>query len=194
MALEARVGAGGGGEEDGRETVARGLCEVLARFFDDHVGDEGRISPGGRSLFAKAAQPKANDGVEVAEEQQASCRAGGAQLARKADHVQQRRSAGDGAFGRALDHGAVGERVGEGHAELEHVRAVVDGGEGDVAGGGEVGVARGDKGDEAGFVREPYGHRSKLIHSPDLSKSPVRGEACHRGFSERCCCLLPSAS
>ena len=60
----------------------------------------------------------------------------------------------DGALAGALDDGAVGEGIAEWDAEFEDVGAGVDGGESDVVRGGEVGVADGEVGDEAGLVGE----------------------------------------
>ena len=76
---------------------------------------------------------------------------------------------GDGALAGALDDGAVGEGIGERDAELEDVGAGVDGGERDVAGGGEVGVAGGEVGDEAGLVGES--DRPCLACSPPSRRS-----------------------
>ena len=70
-----------------------------------------------------------------------------------------RGAAGDGAFAGALDDGAVGEWIAEGHAEFDHVGAGVDGGQRDLAGGREVGVAGGEVDDEAGLVGEADRHR-----------------------------------
>ena len=81
-----------------------------------------------------------------------------ADLAADAEDVLETRAAGDGAFGGALDHGAVGEWITERHAELDDVRASVDGGDGHVTRGGEVGIARGEVDDEAGFVWKTNRH------------------------------------
>ena len=59
---------------------------------------------------------------------------------------------GEGAFGAAHDDGAVGDGIGERHAEFDDVGAAAfeGGNEGD--GGVERGIAGGDVGDEGGFV------------------------------------------
>ncbi len=87
-------------------------------------------------------------------------RAGVANLAADAKDVGESRAFGDGALAGALDDGAVGEWVAERDAKLDDVGAGVDGGDGHVAGGREVGVARGEVDDKAGFVREVQRHWS----------------------------------
>ena len=58
----------------------------------------------------------------------------------------------DGAIHGALNDGAVGERVAEGNAELNDVSAGINGGYGDVARGGDRGIACGEIDDETGLV------------------------------------------
>ena len=64
----------------------------------------------------------------------------------------------EGALAGALDDGTVGERIAEGNAQLEDVRARVDGGHRDVVRRREVGIADGEVGDEAGLAGEMDRH------------------------------------
>ena len=51
-----------------------------------------------------------------------------------------------------LDRGAVGHRISEGHAELDHVGAAFHERVEDRGGGGRRGIAGGDEGDERGAM------------------------------------------
>ena len=134
---ETLVGRGGRGEEDGREVVGAHDVEVLGGFFDDHVGEENAVGAGGLRGVRELGHAHADDGVEIAEEDDAGLRAQLADVEAGLEDVGEARAAGDGAFAGALDDGAVGERVAEWDAELDDVGAGVDGGDGHVARGGE---------------------------------------------------------
>jgi len=54
----------------------------------------------------------------------------------------------EGPLAGALDDRAIGERIAEGDAELNHARTRVDGRQNDLTRSGEVGVAAGYVGDE----------------------------------------------
>ncbi len=58
----------------------------------------------------------------------------------------------DRALAGPLNHRPVGQRIAERHAQLDHVRAVVDRGKRHVARRREVGVARGEVDDKAGLL------------------------------------------
>ena len=66
---------------------------------------------------------------------------------------------GQGALHGALDDGAVGERIAEGHAQFDHIRARVDGRKGNGARGLEDGVAGRQIDHQTRFVIETNRHR-----------------------------------
>lgn len=100
-------------------------------------------------------------GLRVGEEDQSGGGTGLAKIFGEGEHVGEADAPGDGALAGTLDDRAIGDGIGEGNAEFEHVGAVVQGGEGDVAGGGEVWVAHGEVGDDAGLIGEMNGHRRR---------------------------------
>src|SRR6185437_12267614 len=132
-------------------------------FLDDHVGEENPVGAVCFCSFGKGFEAHADDGIEVAEEDDAGVGASVADLAADAEDVDEARAAGDGALAGALNDGAVGERVAEGNAELDDVGARVDGGDGHVARDSERGVAGGEVDDEAGSVGEVNWHRRSEI-------------------------------
>ena len=62
------------------------------------------------------------------------------------------RARGQAADVGGLDRGAVRHRIGEGHAQFDHVRAARDEGVEDCAGGVRRGIAGGDEGHERGMA------------------------------------------
>ena len=66
--LEALVGAGGRGEEDGSERVGAHMLEVLGGLLDDHVGEQDAVDAGGCGLLAEGLHAELDDGIEVGEE------------------------------------------------------------------------------------------------------------------------------
>ncbi len=57
-------------------------------------------------------------------------------------------------FGGSLDHRTVGDWLAEGNAKFYDIGAGSDSGEDDFTGGGEIGIAAGDVGDEGWTVYE----------------------------------------
>ncbi len=68
-----------------------------------------------------------------------------------AKHVFEARAAGQGALTGALDDRAVGERIAEGHAQFDHIRAGIDGRNRDFARGVETRIARRQIDDKPGL-------------------------------------------
>jgi len=69
----------------------------------------------------------------------------------------------EGALAGALNDRSVGEGVAEGDAEFDDAGTRVDGGEDDVARGGEVRVAAGDVGDKRWLIFEVEGHEGSIV-------------------------------
>ena len=75
---------------------------------------------------------------------------GNVEYPRQVSSVFQRTLAG------ALDYRAVGDRIAERHAQLDHIRTGANGRKCDVARSVEIRIAAGDVGDEAGTICESY--------------------------------------
>ena len=93
-----------------------------------------------------------------------ACGTRSANLSGQHKHVFETGAAGESAFAGALNDGAVGERIAEGHAEFDHVRARIDGLKHDGARGIERGIAGGDIHHQARFVIE--GNRLRSGQAP----------------------------
>ena len=164
---KALIRAGGRSKEDRREADAVHLGEVGRGFFDDHVRQQDTVDAGGSGCVGEVGQAEAQDGIEIGKDHQAGMGTGGAQIAGQGKHVYETGTAREGAFTGALDDRAIGERIAEGNAELDDVRAGIDGSESDGAGdaqvrrlragglpGMEAFIARGEIDDEAGMLLE----------------------------------------
>ena len=79
--LEALVGAGGRCKKDRRETHAIHFGEVLGGLFDNHVGGEHAVNAGGLGIVSEFAQAIAEDGIEIAEDDEAGIGTRGANFA-----------------------------------------------------------------------------------------------------------------
>ncbi len=77
---------------------------------------------------------------------------------REREYIGEADASAHGTFAGPLDHGAIGQRIAEGHTELEHVAAIVERGESDVVGGFKGWVARSEIDDQAGLTRKANGH------------------------------------
>ncbi|MNN41327.1 hypothetical protein D3C81_1554410 [compost metagenome] len=92
---------------------------LLGRIVDhQHAIHAGRARGPGKGLFAHAL-----DRVGVAHQHHRGFGIGLAELAHPLQHLRQRHALRQRALGGALDHRAVGHRVGERHAQLDHVGA-----------------------------------------------------------------------
>ena len=109
------------------------LFEILVRFFHDHVDQQHPVHASCRGSIGKPGHAVAQDGVEIGKDDQASLGTSSAEVGREREHFDQAGTASDSAFAGALDHRAVAQRVAKGHAQLDHVRASVNGGECDLA-------------------------------------------------------------
>ena len=117
-------------------------------------------TPACSAAAQKFSSPKRRIGIEVGEDDQAGL--GALRCAVRRRGRAHRRGVCRCLTARSLARWMTGPSasgIAEGHAELEHVGAGVNGGESDVARGREVGVAGGEVGDEAGFAGETDRHR-----------------------------------
>ena len=85
--LEARVGAGGRGEKNRREIDAGHFGEILRGLFDNHVGDEHAVDAGGFGIVGEFVQTVAEDGIEIAEDDEAGGGTRGANFAGEGENV-----------------------------------------------------------------------------------------------------------
>ena len=138
-AFETGIRTGGRSQEYRREMMAMESFEVLAGFFDDHVGNEDAIDAGLRRGCAEVFEAEAENGIVVGEDNEAGLGPLETKGGGEGEYVVEAGAVLHGALAGALDDGAVGERIAEGDAELEDVRARINGGDGDVVGGREVG-------------------------------------------------------
>ena len=74
------------------------------------------------------------------------------------EHIGHASSARHGALAGALDHGSIGERIAERHAQLDHIRARIDRGKRNGARGLHAGIAGGEINDQARLVIETECH------------------------------------
>ena len=131
-------------------------------------------APASLAAAGEGFEADLHDGVEIAEEDDAGCGASCADVFADFENVGEACAAGHRSFASPLDHGAVGEWITEGHAEFDDVCAVVDGGDGHVARGGEIGISGGDVDDEAGFFLEANWHYwVALLSANALHKEPT---------------------
>ena len=136
--LKSRVGTGGRGKKNGRETDAIHFDEVICGFLDNHVGGEHAVYAGSLCIVGKFGQTVAKDGIEITEDDEAGSGTRGTNFAREGENVLEPRAARECALAGALDDGAIGKRIAERHAELDHVGARIDGRDGDFARGVET--------------------------------------------------------
>ena len=99
---------------------ARELLALLGRIVDDqHAVDAGRLRVAREALDARSAR----SGWRSPSAPPASSRSCWRKSRTIAEHLRQADAARQRALARLLDHRAVGHRVGERHAELDHVGA-----------------------------------------------------------------------
>src|ERR1700677_4119701 len=81
-----------------------------------------------------------------------------ADFRRKRQYILERSSVFERPLAGALNHRTIGERIAEGHAQLNYARARVDGRQNNLARRGKVGMAAGWVREEGRFVFEVKGH------------------------------------
>ena len=123
--------------------VERGLD--IAGTLGGKVGEENVVDAGRFRVRGEALDAVAHDGIEIGERDQRNL-ALRTHRPRDGENVVHRGSALQRALRGGLDYGAVGDRIGERHAELDGVRARLGEGKDDV---GRGAVAARDVGDEA---------------------------------------------
>jgi hypothetical protein len=146
--------------------VAAQSFKVFGGFFDDHVGDEDAVDASLLGGCTEILQAEAEDWIVVGEDDKAGLGALDAKGGGESEDVVQAGSVADGAFAGALNDGAIGDGIAEGDAEFEDVGAGIDGGDGDVVGGREVGVTDSDVGDETWLAGKTYRHRLLISREP----------------------------
>ncbi len=133
---------GGRDEEDERPIrCPRGGFEI-ARLFHGQIGDDEAVHAGGGRVGDESIEPIGEDGVVVAHQQERLGETARAEARRDLEAATHGRSRFERRLGRVLDGGAVGERVGEGHAQLDEVGAGVGDRADDSLGSGEIGIAQ----------------------------------------------------
>src|SRR5262245_15939568 len=97
-------------------------AEIVVCFFRREIGHENAVGSGGGSGRGEFLETHLKDGIVVTEEDERNLR----RFANVADEIENavKRGAGlERAFGSALDSGAIGERIAEGHAKFDYVGA-----------------------------------------------------------------------
>ena len=154
------------------------------RLFGREVNDDEAIAARGRALHRGARFAKGEYRVVVAHEKHRRLEPLGARFADEAEAVVQRDAVGHGDVVGVLDRRAVSQRVGEGHADFDHIRASRFHREEDRYGVRPRGVAAGDVGDEerAAFMfggledfSKTLGHGSRPCCEWRAGLRPTRG-------------------
>ncbi len=122
--FEAALAAGGGGEKDRIETEAAECADGLGCFFDGKIGEQHAIDTGFGGILRQLFKAVAKQWIEIAEEQQRD-------LGRPADLADDFKEPGqvcagaEGTIGGALNDGAIGNGIGEGHSEFDQIGAAL---------------------------------------------------------------------
>ena len=146
-------------------------------------------TPAARASSRKRAHAVAVDRVVIAHQHQGRIPVRAAEAADQAEHVAETRARLERPQRRGLDRRAVGHRIGERHAELDHVGAGLRQPFEDRPRRGGVGIAGGDEGDEA---RSPFARQMRET-AADASRIGRRRRGAGRGL-QRAHSLTPSAS
>ena len=139
---------------------------IVFGFFGSEIGDEDAIGAGLRGSGGKFFETHLEDGVVIAEEDERNL-AGLADAMNEIEDAGQSRAGFQGTFGSALDRGAIGEGIAEGHAEFDDVGSSFGQCENKFVRGVESRIAGGDVGDDAEFAggaqfREAFGDAGRI--------------------------------
>src|SRR5271166_2609517 len=149
-ALEPFVGTGRRGKKNRSKMMALEMRKIFAGFFDNHVGDQHAVYARLLSSSAEALQTKTQNGIEIGKDDQARLRPLPAQVGSNSEHIAERRAMPQGALACALDHRPIGQRIAEGHAQLDHVGPRIDGGQSNLPCRCQVGIASSEVGHQPG--------------------------------------------
>ena len=147
---DARLVRGGGQEIDQVDPRLAQAGHQLPALLRRGIDHQDAIHPGGAGLLGEGGIAQDLDGIEIAHEDDGGRRVPLPELSHHLQDIAQPGMVGQGALAGALDHGAVGHGIGEGHAQLDEVGTGGDHGVHQGHGGGQVRVPRGDEGDEGG--------------------------------------------
>ena len=119
---EALVGGGGRGEENAIEILGGEDAAVVVGLFGREIGDEDAVGASGCGGGGEFFQAHLENGIVVAEEDEGDF-AGFADFTDEIEDFGEGGTGFKGAFGGALDGGAIGEGVAERDAEFDDVGA-----------------------------------------------------------------------
>src|SRR5258706_5294449 len=121
--LESSIRAGGCGKEDGCQPVLMHKKTVVAGFFQGEVCNQSAIHPSGFCISGKLFQSVAKNGIQIRKYDQSRLWPHFANLRRESQYVSQSGAVAKRSFAGTLDDRAIGQRVTEGNAEFDDVRA-----------------------------------------------------------------------
>ena len=154
--LHPRFAGGGGDEENVVDVALREGGLQRGDGFDGVVHGEHAVYACFGGGLGKGFVAHFVHGVQIAHQHHGGLRVALAELFDRCQHVAQGNVLREGAFHGALDGGAVCHRVGKGNAEFDDVCAVFRHAVHHGKGGGEIGVACGDVGNQ-GFLAAQLG-------------------------------------
>ena len=102
---------------------ARTMRAVVARFLRREIGDQHAIGAGRRRALRESLEAHLQHGIVIAEKHQRHVALPRGSHAARSSTPASVVPARKRAFARALNHRAVRDRIAEGHAQLDHVRA-----------------------------------------------------------------------
>ena len=120
--MQAALGAGGRGEEDGVEAGGAHDLHVVAGFFDAGVGEQAAVDAGGFGVARELVEAVAQHRVQIGEQQQRNFGTL-ADLRGDVENLRERGAGREGAVAGLLNHGAIGDGIGEGHAQFDQIGA-----------------------------------------------------------------------
>lgn len=161
--LQTLVSAGRRGEKDCGQIIFSGFVEVVLRFLDGEIGDEGAVDAGGAGHAAELGQAHAENWVEIGKDDETSGLGVLADFGGEFEDVLEIGAVLEGALAGPLDDGSVGQGIAEGDAEFDDAGSGIDRGENNFFGCSEIGVAASDIGDEGGFAVEVKGHEGSIV-------------------------------
>ena len=122
--LQPCIGGGGGDQPDDVQRICLGIVQDQVGLLRRQIDDDQPVHPGLRGIDAELRHAVREDGVEIAHQHQRGAGIAGAELAHQVQYAPQRRPGLQPAQPGGLNGRAIGHRVGEGHADLDDVRAI----------------------------------------------------------------------
>src|SRR5271166_1625928 len=148
--LQPLVGTGGRGKKNRRKMMAFQMRKVFTGFFDNHVCHQHAIHTRLLCCSTEALYSKAQNGIEIGKDDQARFGPLPAQIGSNSEHIAERRAVLQRSLAGALDDRPVGQRIAEGHAQLDHIRTGVNGGQSNLSCRCQVGIASSEVGHQPG--------------------------------------------